>query len=146
MNLADLIAMRNSLQADEQTLRKSRLAVEADIARLLGARGHTRYGDDIYRTGPASSKTVCDDPEGFSEWAAQQSPAVIRKAFNPNYVRKSGLPDGVFDTFFHAERSEDRVLQVVPVGRAPKFMQACAEGAVVLDGEELGLDEVEVPE
>ena len=140
--MAELIAHRNNLLSLEQNYRTERRDIEAEIARLLGNRGYVRWGDTIIRTAPASSKTVCDDPVGFSEWAEQADAATIRRMFNPAYIRKTGLPDGVFDTFFHVESSDERSLVFLPPDKAPKYMRELAEGTVVLEGEALTVDEV----
>ena len=142
MNVAQLITERNRILEAERTLRDERREVEGQIVDLLGKRGYTRWGDSIIRTAPAGSKTVCDDPVGFSEWMEDAPASVIRQAFNPSYVRKTGLPSGVFDTFFHSEHSPDRTLVFLPPDKAPKYMQGLREGMVVVDGEELSVDEV----
>lgn len=142
MNIAELISQRNRLLAREQELKTERSEIESQIVDLLGARGYVRWGDTIIRTGPASSKTVCDDPVGFSEWMEQAPAHVLRSVFNPSYVRKTGLPDGVFDTFFHTDHAADRSLVFLPEGKAPKYMRELSEGMVVVDGEALSVDEV----
>ena len=126
--LAELIAQSQQLLSLEQNYRTERRDVEAEIARLLGNRGYVRWGDTIIRTAPASSKTVCDDPVGFSEWAEQADAATIRRMFNPAYIRKTGLPDGVFDTFFHTESSDERSLVFLPPDKAPKVHAGAGRG------------------
>ena len=142
MTLAELMKQRNDCLTLEQNTREARRGLEAEIARLLGSRGFVRWGDTIIRTAPASSKTVCDDPVGFSEWAEGVDAATIRRMFNPSYVRKTGLPDGVFDTFFHTESSDERAVVFLPPDKAPKYMRELAEGMAVLEGEALTVDEV----
>jgi hypothetical protein len=54
------------------------------------------------------------DVEGFWEWM-REHPESMASAFNPNSVRKTGIPPAVFDTFFEMVETGSPVLSSVPL-------------------------------
>ena len=47
-------------------------------------------------------RTVCIDPEGFSDWLGKH-PELIGKVINPTYIKVGSLPPAVRDTFYETE-------------------------------------------
>ncbi len=54
------------------------------------------------------------DPEGFWEWM-KANPDLLEAAFNPNSVRKTGIPSSVLDTFFEVVESPTPELSSIPI-------------------------------
>ena len=47
-------------------------------------------------------RTICVDPEGFSDWLGKNS-EMIGKVINPTYIKIGSLPPVVRDTFYETE-------------------------------------------
>jgi hypothetical protein len=80
----------------------------ADLASDLGTQFHDRfgrkayrYGDTVYRYASRSTEK-CIDTQGF--WDAFAELEIDpERAFNPNSVRKSAIPEALRETFFAKE-------------------------------------------
>lgn len=109
-------------------------AAGAQLAGLLGRGGAVRLGPNVVRYQKGWQER-CIDHDGFAEALrrmAAEGAIDVGKLVNPNATRKTAMPQAMRDTFF--EKVDDPVasLKVVPIDRAPKFLQALEEGGVVL--------------
>jgi len=113
-----------------------RRVIRNEIAARLGDRGAARYGDLIYRNGSETKWRVID-PEGLAAWLGGDWAKVVR--VSGDNLRRTALrgladargisPETVIDTFMEVSYT-DRDLQVMPLEKAPKFLQDLAEGEV----------------
>ena len=112
------------------------------LAELIGEGGAARYGDQIVRY-HRGWKERCIDPSGFWDGVALLESAGelrVRDLFNPNTSKKAGMPEALRDTFFDRTRNDAPTVQLQPVGRAPKFLQALSEGQIWIGGDRAGSD------
>ena len=125
-----LIDLEAKLAAYAATVRALRTWTQGQAARLLGEKGAVRVGDTVWRY-TARTEERCADPDGFFAWLrSPDGQKVVDRIWNPNTVKKGSLPEAVRDTFFVKERGEAK-LQAVPVEKAPKFLRALDDGAVL---------------
>ena len=61
-----------------------------------------------------SKSSKIEDPEGFWEWM-KANPDLLEVAFNPNSIRKTGIPSSVLDTFYEVVESPNPVVTSIPV-------------------------------
>jgi len=103
------------------------------LAELLGEGGAVRMGPTIvrYHRGWVES---CIDPDGFAVIVTSMARAGVLdagKLMNPNSVRKTALPKAVRDTFFEKRRADTATLSLIPLDRAPTFLQGLGDGEAV---------------
>lgn len=73
-----------------------------------------QVGDDWVMFKPRRSSRFMGDSEGFWEYMLA-NPELLPKAFNPNTLRKTGIPESVLDTFFDIEESAQPFVSTVPI-------------------------------
>ena len=123
-----LVEVYNRIKEFEARVKEVVEEAKVALAKALDGRS-VRYGDYIYDYAE-NWTTICIDRDGFFEWLSQQPLSVQKNAFNPNYVRKTGIGDTAFDTFFEKRKSEQPTLRAIPVDRAPQYKQALKDGEV----------------
>jgi hypothetical protein len=111
----------------------------------LGTRGFARFADRVYRAAPESKWKLREERASeFWEWVNSEDAA--RRLFNPNSARITGLRDlgdhwhnretgevgfdAFEDYFMDVEVGTVKVTEM-PASRAPKFIAASDDGAVV---------------
>lgn len=123
-----LVELYNKVKEFEAEVKEVVEVVKVALAQSLDGRS-VRYGDFVYDYAENWS-TVCLDAEGFFSWLQHQPISMQKKAFNPNYVRKSAIGKTAFDTFFESRKSEKPTIRAIPIDRAPQYKQALKDGEV----------------
>lgn len=97
--------------------RAAKAVVDALVAEL-GTRMKTtdtaiQVGETlVFYKARISSRIV--DNDGFWEWM-KKNPDLMEAAFNPNSIRKTGIPASVLDTFYEKVEKPNAEVQQVPV-------------------------------
>jgi len=125
---AKLVELYNFTKEFEARAKEVVEEAKVALAKALDGRS-VRYGDYVYDYAENWS-TICLDRDGFFGWLSQQPLSVQAAAFNPNYVRKSGIGKTAFDTFFEMRKSENPSIRAIPIDRAPQYKQALKDGEV----------------
>lgn len=89
-------------------------AIADELGTAMGQSGEgTQIGEDwvFYKT---TKKSRIADPEGFWDWI-KANPEFMEAAFNPNSIRKTGIPASVLDTFYEVVESDTPVVSSIPV-------------------------------
>ena len=135
-NLKDVTDLDEALTVWRRAQRQARAAKTIVqvcgevVAGLLGVGGAARIGPDIIRYQVGRTER-CIDPAGM---AAYTTNAIINgdvrlgDVFNPSYAKRSWMPTAVRDTFYEWVEDPEASLSVIPVDRAPKFLQALSDG------------------
>ena len=97
--------------------RAAKVALDA-ITQELGSRLADRdtgltVGTDWITYKPRRTSRVVDS-EGFWEWI-KANPDYLEAAFNPNSIRKTGIPSAVLDTFYEVVESPQPMVSSIPV-------------------------------
>jgi hypothetical protein len=111
----------------------------------LGSRGFARFGERVYRAAPESKWKLREERASeFWEWVNSEDAA--RRLFNPNSARITGLRDlgdhwhnsetgevgfAAFEDYFMDVEVGAAKVTEMPASRAPKFIAASDDGAVV---------------
>lgn len=131
----DLITYERAADRIVQAAVAVRAALRQAVAETLGDRA-ARYGDYIYRNGSTTTWKVIDR-EGLAAWLGEDWAKVVR--VDGSNLRRTALRglaearemtvEAVLTTFLEVEFT-DRDLQIMPIVKAPKFLQGLAEGEV----------------
>ena len=131
----DLMALRNQLTVIAAAARAAVAMTDGLIIDELGSDA-ARYGDSYIVVGKKKQRRVIDSQAlwDFID-SFDQSP---RDLFNTNAIRVTGLramaakryidPDTIEATFFDTEWTDEKVLTVKPLERAPASMQSLSDG------------------
>jgi len=144
LDIDDVDDMDEAVQLYRQAARQAAAARNVEracgvqLALLLGKGGAVRLGPNVVRYAKGWSES-CIDHDGFADALRRMaaSGAIdVGKLVNPNSVRKTAMPQAMRDTFY--VKTDDPVpsLKLVPIDRAPKFLQGLEEGEVVLGVQE----------
>jgi hypothetical protein len=111
----------------------------------LGSRGFAKFGERVYRAAPESKWKLREEKASeFWEWINSEDAA--RRLFNPNSARITGLRDlgdhwhnretgevgfAAFEDYFMDVEVGAVKVSEMPASRAPKFIAASDDGAVV---------------
>ncbi len=122
-------------QAEQQKLAAIQISRAAgeQLAALLGDGGAAGYGDNIVRYRMRRVER-CHDPEGFADYLThlvKTDDVSLGDVLNPNSAKKSWMAKSVRDTFFAWEDLAPG-LSIVPMSKAPKFLQHLGDGEVIL--------------
>jgi len=99
--------------------RAAKQALDA-IAKELGAQLEDRDGgievDAVWVSYKPRKSSRVTDIDGFWEFMLNpENIGYLPKAFNPNNIRKTGIPESVLDTFYEVKETPTPVLSDVPV-------------------------------
>ncbi len=88
------------------------LATELGVQLTEHGKGVTVLDEYVVFKTRKSSRIA--DPEGFWEWM-KQNPDMLETAFNPNSIRKTGIPSSVLDTFYDVVETPNPVVEAIPL-------------------------------
>jgi len=135
LGVLDLIAYERAADQVVGAATVVRAAVRRALADRLGD-GAARWGDYIYRNGSRTDWRVLD-AEALADWLGPDWRKVVR--VSGDNLRRTSLrllaerrginPQSVVETFIEVTYT-DRALQVLPIEKAPKFLQEMEEGEV----------------
>lgn len=94
---------------------KAKAAIAAHLASQFETEGRTsiEVAGMLVLFKPKRTLRV-KDPDGFWEYM-RANPELLDPAFNPNNIRKTGIPESVFDTFFEYEVGHTPEITEVPM-------------------------------
>jgi len=140
LDIDDVDDMDEAVQLYRSAVRQAAAARNVEracgvqLAGLLGKGGAVRLGPNVVRYQKGWSE-ACIDHDGFAaalRRMVEQGAIDVGKLVNPNSVRKTAMPQAMRDTFYEKRDDPVATLKLVPIDRAPKFLQSLEEGEVVL--------------
>ena len=106
-------------------------AVGERLAQMLGEGGAACYGTNIVRYKQGSTEK-CFDPAGamgaLSRMHLEGNIKLDEALFNPDNVKKGGMPSGFRDTFYHKVDDDEPSLETKRVVDSPLFLQDMTDG------------------
>ena len=123
---------RQAKMQEQAAKQLSRVAGER-LASLLGKDGAAAYGDNIIRYKTRRTER-CHDVNGFTDYLTQlvkTDDVDLGDVLNPNTAKRGWMQKSVRDTFFEWIDGEPG-LSIVPMSKAPKWLQGLSDGEVVL--------------
>lgn len=89
-------------------------ALVTELGKRLEALGTgIEVGDEWIMYTPSKSSRIAD-AAGFWQWI-KDNPEYLEPAFNPNTIRKTGIPSSVFDTFFEVVEAPKATVSSIPL-------------------------------
>jgi hypothetical protein len=91
-------------------------AMTNELARRMAAEERTslEVAGTLVTWKPKKGDPKVTDTAGFWEYM-KANPDLLEAAFNPNNLRKTGIPSSVFDTFFEVKDGVEPVIGTIPM-------------------------------